>query len=261
MKIKLLSEKPNNYKSTITKDQKADSLLYWYKPKFEGDSLLFIVSNTSYVDTLTVRLKDLEKDSLIIKSIHNRTLSFNENFEIEANIPLTAIDEEKITILDKDSLKVDFTTSFDEFNNRYTFLFAKKEQERFNIQMLSETFTDFFGNKNDTLNYSINTKLYSDYGNVRLTFQNANYPLIVQLIDENGEVKEEQYTTKLEVLDFLNVDPGEYYIRVIFDENKNKKYDSGNYLLKIQPERISYYPEELEVRASWDEIIEFLLLD
>ncbi len=261
MKIKLLSEKPNNYKSTITKDQKADSLLYWYKPKFEADSLLFIVSNTSYADTLTVRLRSLEKDSLVITSIQSRKSPFIEDFKIEANIPIISINEEKITILDKDSMQVDFSTTFDELNNRYTFSFPKREQERYKIQMLPETFTDFFGNKNDTLNYSVNTKQFSDYGNVRLTFQNATYPLIIQLIDQNGEVKEEQYTTKPEVLDFLNINPGKYYVRVIFDENENEKYDSGNYLLKIQPERISYYPKELEVRAGWDEIIEFILLD
>ena len=261
MKINLLSNTPEGYESKITKDQKADSLLYWYKPEFETDSLLFLVSNKSYSDTLTVRLRSLEKDSLIINPLQNRTLSFNENFEIEANIPLTYINEEKITILDKDSTKVDFTTLFDAFNNRYTFSFTKKEQERYKVLMLPETFTDFFGNKNDTLNYSLSTKSYEDYGNVRLTFQNATYPLIVQLTDINGEVKVEQYTTKPEVLDFLNVNPGKYYVRVIFDANKNEKYDSGNYLLKRQPERISYYPKELDIRAGWDEIINFELLD
>ena len=179
MKINLLSEKPNNYKSTITKDQKADSLLYWYKPKFETDSLLFKVSNTSYADTLTVRLRSLEKDSLVITSIQSRKSPFIEDFKIEANIPIISINEKKITILDKDSMHVGFSTTFDELNNRYTFSFPKREQERYKIQMLPETFTDFFGNKNDTLNYSVSTKQFSDYGNVRLTFQNRSEELRV----------------------------------------------------------------------------------
>ncbi|MCF6294340.1 MAG: Ig-like domain-containing protein [Flavobacteriaceae bacterium] len=259
MKINLLSNTPEGYESKITKDQEADSLLYWYKPKFEADSLLFLVSNKSYTDTLTVKLRTLEKDSLVIKQLQNRTLSFNENFEIEANIPLTTIDKEKISLLDKDSTKVNFTTAFDELNNRYTFIFEKKEQERYKMQMLPETFTDFFRNKNDTLNYSLSTKSYDDYGNVRATLKNVAYPVIVQLTSENGEVKEEQYSTKPEVLDFLNVSPGKYYLRVIFDANGNEKYDTGIYLLKRQPERISYYPELLDVRAGWDEIIEFTL--
>jgi len=256
MKINLLSNSPEDFESKITKDQEADSLLYWYKPKFEADSLLFLVSNKSYADTLTVKIKAIEKDSLVIKQLQNRTLSFNENFEIEANIPLTIIDEEKITILDKDSVKVDFTTAFDALKNRYTFIFEKKEQERYKMQMLPETFTDFFGNKNDTLNYSLSTKQYSDYGNVRLTLQNAAYPVIIQLTNENGEVKAEQYSTNPEVLDFLNVNPSNYYVRVIFDANGNKKYDTGNYLKKIQPERVSHFEIEA-VRAGWD-IIETL---
>ncbi len=259
MKIKLLSKTPNDYESKITKEQKTDSLLYWYKPNFEAESIIFLVSNISYTDTLTVKLKTLDKDSLVIKPIQNRTLSFNEDFEIEANIPLTKINKEKIIILDKDSTQVDFTTAFDELNNRYTFFFTKKEQERYRIQMLPETFIDFFGNKNDTLIYSLSTKTYDDYGNIRLNLINATYPVIVQLININDDVKEEQYSTKPVRLDFLNVNPGKYFVRIIFDANRNEKYDPGNYLLKRQPERISYYPIELEIRAGWDEIITFTL--
>ncbi|MCK5401513.1 MAG: Ig-like domain-containing protein [Flavobacteriaceae bacterium] len=259
MKINLLSNSPNNFESKITKDQKTDSLFYWYQPKFEADSLLFLVSNKSYADTLIVKLKSLDKDSLVIKPIQNRTISFTENFEIEANIPLTTIDKEKITILDKDSTQVDFTTTFDELNNRYTFFFTKKEQERYEIQMLPDAFTDFFENKNDTLNYSLSTKTYDDYGNVRVTLKNATYPVIVQLTNVNGEVKRELYSTEPEVLDFRHLNPGKYYIRVIFDANENKKYDSGNYLKKRQPERISYFPDLLDIRAGWDWIDEFIL--
>ncbi len=59
MKIDILSNTPEGYESKITKDQKTDSLLYWYKPKFEVDSLLFLISNKSYIDTLTVKIKSI----------------------------------------------------------------------------------------------------------------------------------------------------------------------------------------------------------
>jgi len=254
MKIDILSNIPEDYESKVTKDQKTDSLLYWYKPKFEVDSLLFLVSNNSYVDTLTVKIKSINKDSLVINSIQNRALSFTEDFEIEANIPFTSIDKEKITILNKDSIQVDFSTTFDELNNRYKFLFEKKEQERYKIQMLPETFTDFFENKSDTLNYSLSTKEYSDYGNVRISLKNATYPVIVQLTNDKGEVKAEKYSTKPEVLDFLTVNPSTYFIKVIYDGNGNKKYDTGNYLLKRQPERVSIFEMDETVRAGWDYI-------
>jgi len=58
MKIKWLSEKPDSLKTVITKDQKQDTLYYWFKPLIASDSLNFEVTNRNYADTLTVRIKD-----------------------------------------------------------------------------------------------------------------------------------------------------------------------------------------------------------
>ena len=50
-----------------------------------------------------------------------------------------------------------------------------------------------------------------------------------------------------------------YYIRIIYDSNQNGQYDSGSFLERRMPERVSYFPEELDVRAGWDLIQEFIL--
>jgi len=260
MSIELLSQVPEDFKSTITKDKEKDSLNYWFKPNIESDSLLFKVTNVNYVDTLMVKIKDEEKDSLQIKPFKSGTLRVTEDFELEANIPFSTIDESKINILDRDSTDIAFTALLDKYNNRYKFSFVKTEQNSYKIRMLPGALTDFFGFENDTLNYTVKTKSFAEYGNLRLTIKNATYPIIVQLTNEKGEVNAEKYSTKQEPLDFLHLDSGKFLIRVIFDSNENKKYDSGNYLFKRQPERVSYYPEELEpVRAGWDDIIEFIL--
>ena len=54
-------------------------------------------------------------------------------------------------------------------------------------------------------------------------------------------------------------EPGKYFIRIIYDQNKNNRYDSGNYLKKIYPEKVIYYPDEIDVRAGWDLVQEFIL--
>ena len=53
--------------------------------------------------------------------------------------------------------------------------------------------------------------------------------------------------------------PNKYYVRVIFDKNKNRKYDPGNYLNKSFAERVSHLEEELDIRAGWDLVQEFIL--
>jgi hypothetical protein len=37
---------------------------------------------------------------------------------------------------------------------------------------------------------------------------------------------------------------------VIHDTNGNQKFDTGNYLKKIQPESVSYF-QDIEIRADW----------
>ena len=125
--------------------------------------------------------------------------------------------------------------------------------------MLPETFIDFFGNKNDTLNYGLRTKTKLDYGDVRVFLKNVTYPAIVQLTNDKGEVKVELYATESKPIDFFYVEPGKYFLRVVTDSNKNKKYDTGNYLKKIQPERVSHFPKPLDIRSGFSEIIDFTL--
>ncbi len=261
MKIKLLSEASNDFESIITQDTERDTLYYWYKPKLEVDSLLFEVSNVDYVDTLTVRIKEQFKDTLDFNPITRTNLLFTEDFKLNTNIPLTSFDQTKATLLNQDSVKVDFQYSYDNYENVATFKIDKKENETYNFQFLPGAFTDFFGKPNDSLNYSVRTRTYSDYGDARISLTNAQYPVIVQLVDQQNNLKYERYALDNSPIELRHIQPGIYYLRVIYDTNKNGKFDAGNYLLKRLPERVSYDPEPLEIRANWGEIINFRLLD
>jgi len=261
MTIELLGDSLKYVENRITKDKTKDTLYYWYKPKIEIDSALFVIRNKTFVDTLTHKFRDIDKDSLIIKAMQSASVNFIDDFTVEGTIPFVKIDESQVTILDKDSLEVPFTTSFDKLNNRYSFNFEKKESDKYNIEMLPSTFEDFFGNVNDTLNYSLRTKTFADYTNIRVRLVNAVYPVIVQLTSEKGVVKYEQFATEERLFDFKNLDPSMYYIRVIYDTNGNQKWDSGNFLLQRQPERVSYAEGLIDGRAGWDYPEEVFTLD
>jgi hypothetical protein len=38
----------------------------------------------------------------------------------------------------------------------------------------------------------------------------------------------------------------------LFDENNNGEWDTGDYSDKLQPEKVYYYPYDMELRAFWD---------
>lgn len=259
--IQIQSNIPQNFDYRLTKDTKTDSLNYFYKPPFkEVDSLIFKVTNKMYTEDFTVRIKEQKRDTLKIKTTPIGTIGFEEDFKITANIPFDKIIKESISIIDKDSLDVSFNEKLDSLENILSLSFNKTESNSYTIRILPNAFTDFFENKNDSLFYKVNTKFYADYGNVRVNLRNVTYPVIVQLTDEKGVVKIEKYSDKPEPIDFKYIAPSKYYLRVIHDTNKNEKYDSGNYLKKLQPEKVSYFPELIEVRANWDPTIDFTLL-
>ena len=221
---------------------------------------MFKVSKANYSDTFKVNLRDLEKDTLVVKPIEVRSLKLLEDFQLQGSTPFASIDESKITILDKDSINVPFATKLDPLNNIYNFTFDKTEENAYKIELLPGALTDFFDDRNDTINFNVRTKAEIDYGEIRVNLQNATYPVIVQLVDQKGEVEAEQYIEdNPKPIDFLSLNPGKYFIRVVFDANKNGMYDPGNYLRKLQPERVSYYPDEIEVRAYSEQIITFIL--
>jgi uncharacterized protein (DUF2141 family) len=48
------------------------------------------------------------------------------------------------------------------------------------------------------------------------------------------------------------LEPSKYTLRVIYDVNGNKEWDSGNFLERRQPEEVIYFPKEIDVRGNWD---------
>lgn len=259
MQIKMLTKAPDSLKYLVLKEPDKDTLNFWFTP-FETDSINFLVTNEKVVDSFTVKIKDLYRDSLKINLVE-RQLRFNKPLEITSNMPIDKINKDFITLLKSDSTAVDFKAELSTLENRLKLFWDIEPNQRYLLNLYPEAITDFYGNLNDTLNYSLSSKSYAELGNISLAIKNVNsYPIIVQLTDKKENVVAEKYIeTPQQSYDFKNLDPGNYFLRVIFDTNKNGIYDTGNYLLKIQPERIVYYPEAVELRENWELKQEFIL--
>ena len=251
-----ISEVPKNFESKVYKDTEKDTLHYWFKPAFDTeitDSLLFLATNRTKVDTLNVRLKKLFADSLKITNVLGSVLSPLDTFKLKANTPIVALDSEKIHILDKDSVAVAHQFIVDTTYNRASIIFDKTFDQQYNIRLLPGAITDFYEATNDTLTYRARTNAVDDYGNITLTLLNAEeFPLIVELVDEKFKVVRSKMISKNTPIAFPLIDPGFYYVRIVFDNNANGIWDTGDFLQNKQPERVLYYPEKLEVRGNWD---------
>lgn len=252
IKIEPLSIVPSEYTAIYFKDEVKDSLHYWFKPAIKADSLIFKVSNRKIIDTVTVRMKELYADSLNIAPINSGTIKLKDTVKLKSNIPLISFDSEKVRIMDKDSVLVKAEIKLDKKYNRAELFFPKTEDQAYQVQLLPGALTDFFDRKNDTIRFGLATRLKSDYGTLNLTLNNvARFPVIVQLVDDKYRVVAEEYLTENKNVFFEAINPGKYFMRIIYDDNKNKMWDSGNFLNRVEAEKIIYYPKQIEVRANW----------
>jgi len=258
LSINLLSTKPEGFNYRVIKDPEKDSLYYWFNNKPEMDSLIFEVESPKTRDTLITRLGTLERDSLVINT---ETGGINKDFKFKANTPIVARKEEFIKVIDKDSLEVPFSTEFLPMKNEVILKFEKTPDNNYQVSAFPGAITDLFQDTNDTIVQNVTTKSLGDYGTIILNLQNIeSFPIIVQLTTIKGQVIAEKYSENSSNFTFRFLNPGEFLVRVISDKNKNRKWDTGSYLKKLQPEQIRYYSDTLEVRANWD-INETIRLD
>ncbi|QBN19057.1 Ig-like domain-containing protein [Flavobacterium nackdongense] len=251
--IKLALKNKNADLSTIvTQFPKKDSLQIWIKPA-KTDSLSLAISKEKYAKNFSFKIKEQKKDSLNITTTQNSNVSFRSKFILESATPLVKIDNSKMKLITKDSTAVAFTTKYDEFNQQLQFDFKKEFSENYTIIMMPGAVTDYLDQSNKKNSFSLNTKSVEEYGNLKVSLQNVKrFPVLIQLTNKTGEVLATEYSESNTKVEFSLIDPSLFSLRAIYDDNKNKEWDSGNFLAKRQAEEIIYFSKEIDVRANWD---------
>ena len=105
--------------------------------------------------------------------------------------------------------------------------------------------------RTDTLDFI--TKKEEDYGSLKIRLNNlvfARNP-VLQLIQNDALVVSEPITQRDWSKKLLK--PGSYQVRILYDTNKNGKWDGGDYFtLKRQPELVDDLNIIIDVRGNWD---------
>ena len=250
--ITLLTQMEDDFQYQVLKQPGRDTLNFWFKPKVTKDSLVFVTKNKLQIDTTTVRFRELYSDSLRLTAINDRLISLGDTLKLKANTPLVAINSEKISVVTKDSLAIDFVAQINTKENAAQIVFDKQEEQLYSITLRNGALTDYLSNTNDSIVYRQQVKPIADFASLNLTLDNADeFPLLIELIDEKFKVVKQTYLEANAPVFFEHINPGKYFIRLIMDQNKNKIWDPGNFLDKLAPERVVYYPSIIELRANW----------
>jgi hypothetical protein len=137
--------------------------------------------------------------------------------------------------------------------DRVTVDFEVLPNDRYEVKLFPNALLDFWGNTNDTLVFKTSTKKIEDYGNIYLRVQHdSKTPYIIELLGNKDVIRRYVKPVDGNNYPFELLDAGKYRVRLIEDANENQEWDTGNYLEKIQPEKVIYFWKEIDLRANWD---------
>lgn len=89
-----------------------------------------------------------------------------------------------------------------------------------------------------------------NFGSIKGTVNSSFDYFTIQLIKGNKDIVREIHNQKQ--YEFKTVEPGQYSIRILIDNNSNGKWDPGNIFKNIGPEDIYFFPDELTIRKNWE---------
>ena len=181
----------------------------------------------------------------------------DRNITITFPTPLATIDTSAIHLYAKhDTLwyvsrfQVDTLDTY--LETRYQIRGEWRPEVEYSLEFDSLAFTDIYGHTTDKRKAGFKVRGLDEYAVIMLTLTGfEGKPVIAQLIDNSDKVVKQTFT-ETGVADFYYVEPRTYYLRMFVDENRNGRWDTGDYDLRRQAEAVYYYPKEIECRAKWD---------
>jgi hypothetical protein len=149
----------------------------------------------------------------------------------------------------------------DSTNRQMTVTTAWKENTTYHLIMDQNFAEDSAGRKlprTDTLTFT--TKRISDYGKLRLRIRNLDLtrnPVLQFVL--NGNITQ---SFPLSSVDFAQqmFFPGDYELRILYDNNKNGKWDPGNFFgQRRQPELVQPIDRKIIIKPNWENEFEIAL--
>ena len=138
------------------------------------------------------------------------------------------------------------------YSGKYSMKAKLSEGKKYLFIANAGSFSDIFKVSTDSVGVKFAIKDPETY--CKLTFIISNYEgaRIVQLLDKSEKVLAEHYMTSDGKAVFPLLETGTYRARVIYDLDGDGKWTTGDFSRHRQPEPVSYYPREIELRSGFE---------
>ena len=193
---------------------------------------------------------------------NNGTQELNRDLAVTIDLPLKEIHDSLIGLYrmeDSVEIPVPFVTSIDSSSLYRGWIRTDWQSDsRYRLSILPGALSSIYPVSHDTVNIQFKTRDSEYYGQILLDLESVDGPVIIELTNKNKIVRRLTVNSSGQV-EFPFLKPQEYRIKIIHDRNGNGKWDTGNYIKKLQPESVEIMKGSVTVRSNWDHKVTLVL--
>jgi hypothetical protein len=182
------------------------------------------------------------------------SLKPGESIYFRSETPFRQPDTTKIRFYEiKDSIKIKLPYRFvrDSSNYlRYNFNAKIIQGKKYLFIARKGAFGNIYFEESDSVGTKFSIKDPELYGKLTFNISNCNGDIIIQLLNGSEKIISQVRTNKNGKVIFPLLETGLYRARVIYDNNNDGLWTTGDYILHRQPEPVSYYYQELDLKAD-----------
>ena len=252
-----LSPKPDTLQDYTYYSKHCDTVDYWYEFQEEDKELSFVVQNGMKVDTLNISLRTSKPEPFRMTP-KIKKLFPNTPINIEATSAIFCLDTSRISLQRKsDSAYIDCHTRVSKNKRNIYIGFANPEQdepESYLLSFLPGAVESIFRENHDTLMFAFTTVAAKEFSTLTVGIDKQKpHPFFMELLNQTRKVVYQKYIDQpQDEVYFSYVKPGDYFLRMRYDINRNKEWDTGDFLKRRQPEPIYYYSKAVKLKTNWD---------
>lgn len=243
---------------TVEFSKNADSLLLWTR-NMEFDSLkVAIIDQGVPLDTVMLRPGTKPKYSREIKISDNTPSGLIKpggDLVLTFSAPVGSIDPSRIS-LTQDSVPVGGLRILkDTLNARsYIFRYPWRVKREYQLQLDTNAIEGLYGGVNQPKTIKLKRDEETNYGNLLLsvTVPDTTKQYIVQILNDKDDIIRMDIVNKSRIINYHTFNLGKYHFRVVYDDNRNNKWDTGDVESRVQPETTWNSPDIVTLRANWD---------
>jgi len=247
----------------LVETNKVGDSIYVYSKNMDFDSVKVAISeNAVAFDTLTLRKSRRETFqrtiSLAYSAGGNGVIKPGTELIVTANTPIESFDQKLITLME-DSASVNYNLLRDtSTRKKLRIKYNWKPKAKYTIIFNDNALTGLWGDKSKKQQKAFsldNAENYSEF-TLRLAVPDTGRSYVVELLTSNGDQKNVIRTNRITrntAIVYKMLLAGKYQLRVIYDANKNGKWDAGSIYRKTQPENIWANQTIYTIRPNWSD--------